>query len=120
MSKYHFLFVFIIVLTTGQARKPEIIPFLDEYNVEQNESYQLMCSISKGTKPIMFEWFKDDHKLYPNSGFLFDSKPSSSILSFDAFLAHHSGNYSCRASNQDGADQSSTLLQIKGLFFFKK
>ena len=115
---YKLLFVFVFILNLCHARKPEIIPLLRGYNVEQNESYQLMCSISKGTKPIQFQWLKNGHKLSPNSEFSFDFKPSSSIISFESFLPKHSGNYSCRASNSDGFDQTSTVLQIKGLSFW--
>ena len=99
------------------ARKPEIDVLKPVINVEQHESFQLMCAILKGTKPIRFEWLRNGHKIVENDQISIDLKATSSILYIDKILVQHSGNYSCRASNSDGTDQSSTILQIKGLFF---
>ena len=110
----YFLFIFDFV----HCWKPEIVPFPPVFNVELHDSYELTCSLVHGSKPIQFEWFKNSLKFVSEHGITVDQKPYSSRLTFDQFNYDNSGNYSCRASNSDGFDQSTILLQIKGLFWF--
>src|SRR6218665_272788 len=99
------------------AKKPEIDPLKAVNELEQHESLQLMCSIRKGSKPITFEWFKNGSRIEVEDGTPnISMNPSSSILSFDNILSQHSGNYSCKAYNLNGSDQSSTIVRVKGLF----
>ena len=109
--------LFFVLFDFISARPPEIVPFgAPVLNIEQNESFLMTCNIAKGTKPIHFEWFRNGVKLVPEHGLSLDYKSSSSSLTIDDTRIEHSGNYSCRASNSDGFDQSSTFLQVKGLF----
>lgn len=115
-----FKIVFIFCLFFGKilARKPVLSPFAPRFTVEQNEIFQLTCSIAQGTKPIVFEWFKNGSKLSKSQpDILLDTKALTSILLFESVKVSHSGNFTCRASNSDGFDQSSTILQVKGLLF---
>mgnify|MGYP002652816059 CR=1 FL=1 len=108
------LCVFIKIIL---AKAPEVVPFGTILNVEQFEQYLLLCTVSKGTKPIQFEWFKNGAKIdSSNSEILLESKPFSSNVLFENVQPEYSGNYSCKASNSDGYDFISTILQVKGLF----
>ena len=116
LSKMFKIFVyFCVILKIISAKKPEIIQFSSLFTAEKNEAFQLICGISKGSKPIEFEWFKDGVKIYHNSDVTVETKTLSSSIQFDSVRITDSGNYSCRASNDDGSDQSSTYLQVKGL-----
>jgi len=119
MDSYIISLILLSLTIVIDGRKPQIDSFKPTVSVEQSESFQLMCSILSGSKPIRFEWYRNGQKLSErsnNDGISVDSKPTSSILYVDRILLKHSGNYSCRAINQDGADVSSTIVQIKGLF----
>lgn len=114
-----FLLIFSLCFDLNHARKPEIDALKSFVDLEEHESFQLMCSIRKGSKPISFEWLKNNERIEDEHDSMLNiiHNPTSSILSFDNVLRHHSGNYSCRASNSDGFDQSSTIIHVKGLFF---
>ena len=112
---FTFLFYLNFFIIATFARKPEIVAFPSIFTVESKEFYELNCNLLKGTKPIHFEWFKNDIFMTSDMNLSIDYKPSSSRLTFSEFQSEHSGNYTCKASNSDGFDQSSTILQIKGL-----
>ena len=110
--------LFLLIFHVGYCRKPELVQFPTVFNLELKESFHLSCNAFKGSKPINFEWLKNGQSLHYENGLIFDSKSSSSSLTFEEVNFDHSGNYSCKASNTDGFDQVSTLLQVKGLFHF--
>lgn len=116
-TPFYLLIIFLLLITSGSARRPEVTQFSPLYMVEDKESYQITCNLVKGTKPILFEWFKNGRKLTSGSvtGLVIDNKPSSSSLTFQEFSTGSAGNYSCRTQNRDGSDQTFTILQIKGL-----
>jgi len=98
--------------------KPEIVPFAQQISIDRHDFYELNCNSVKGSKPLQFEWFKDGYKIGPEMGFSITSKPAFSRLTFDEFRSDSSGNFSCRISNSDGADESWTILQLKSLSNF--
>src|SRR6218665_1154055 len=107
--------VFVMMIGIVRPLAPELIPFMSSLNVEQNEPYQLICGLSKGSKPIQFQWFKDGFKLESSSSILIDSNPSFSNLKIVSLQHEHSGNYTCSAESPEGTDRTWTFLQVKGL-----
>jgi len=113
------LLCFCCLFSSTSGRKPEIDHFKPIYNVEQGDSFPLLCVSLKGSKPITFEWFRDGHRLMSSSniGLAVENKPTTSSLSFENILVEYSGNYSCRATNSDGVDESFTIVEVKGQSF---
>jgi len=97
------------------CRKPVVSPFAPKFVIEQNELFQLTCSIVQGSKPISFQWFKDGSKLATGSDYSIDTKPVSSVLSFEAIKTKNSGNFTCQISNSEGRSQTSTFISVQGL-----
>ena len=116
---FQILFCVLLIFNPVFARKPEVSKFPSAINLDKNEFYELNCNSAKGTKPFRFEWFKNAQKFdTQKNGVTIITKPSFSRLTFDEFKSDHSGSYSCKIINADGFDQTSTLLQIKGLSVF--
>src|SRR6218665_3783963 len=110
-----FLRIFIslwFLLNYCHCRSPELEQLVPFKTVQKDDSIVLTCSVSKGSKPITFEWFHNLDKLFPSNDLTIDVKSSASILTFDRFRIDNVGNYSCVASNLEGTDKSFTFLQI--------
>lgn len=94
---------------------PHIIPFSLEEELNNGESAQLNCYVSKGDKPLNINWFFNGEEISPQSG-LTTTKlgDRSSILTVTSATAAHSGNYTCTASNQAGTSSYTTSIIVQG------
>ena len=110
------LFLFILPLIV--ARAPQIVPFSPRATIELDETFVLTCSLSRGSKPITFQWLQNGIRLSSDQSLNIESKLSSSTLTFTKIETKHSGNYSCLAQNSNGKDLSSIVLQVKGKILF--
>lgn len=82
------------------------------------------CAVTKGDLPIKIRWLLNGHPVETIEGVnIMSTKKRVSQLSIDDVQAHHSGEYSCIASNRAGNVTFSALLRVNGdnfiLFFFK-
>ncbi len=73
--------------------------------------------MSKGTKPVFFQWNKNGINLLnnPESSFKIETFEDNSQIRIKTVNRNDSGNYSCIARNEFGSDIQSTLLVVKGL-----
>jgi hypothetical protein len=73
--------------------------------------------MSKGTKPVFFQWNKNGINLSknPESSFKIETFEDYSQIRIKTVDRNDSGNYSCIARNEFGSDIQSTLLVVKGL-----
>ncbi len=96
---------------------PELSPFLPKRVISEGSSYLLVCHMSKGTRPVFFQWNKNGINLSnnPESSFKIDTFKDNSQFGIDSVDRNNSGNYSCIARNEFGSDIQSTLLIVKGL-----
>ncbi|GBP44660.1 Hemicentin-2 [Eumeta japonica] len=84
---------------------PHIIPFEVEESVFAGESVHLTCHVSKGDRPLQIVWsFQGQEIPYHNTLGLTTTKlgEKASVLSIPTAMGHHSGNYTCTASNRAG------------------
>ena len=83
--------------------------------VNQGDSAQLMCAISRGDKPLSITWSL--------KGDIISSDPSltttmigqqTSLLIISSVDYQHSGTYTCRAENGAGVRSHSAQLLVNG------
>lgn len=82
--------------------------------VLQNMTYFLQCHLISGSKPIFFQWIKNNEKLSTTDNIKIDNHPTLSLLSIKQLNNTDSGTYSCQAQNAFGTDRTSTQLFVKG------
>ena len=79
---------------------------------------QVLCSAQGGDLPMNITWFKDGHHLNSNlmDGLTIKTIDQySKILLLSKLQGHHSGNYSCRASNAAKTVETSAVLVVRGM-----
>ena len=95
---------------------PTIIPFsFGEHPVNQGDSAQLMCAVTRGDRPLSITWSL--------KGDIISSDPvltttmigqQTSLLIIAAVDYQHSGTYTCRAENPAGIRTHSAELLVNG------
>ena len=95
---------------------PTIIPFsFGEYPVNQGDSAQLMCAVTRGDRPLSITWSL--------KGDIISSDPvltttmigqQTSLLIISSVDYQHSGTYTCRAENPAGIRTHSAELLVNG------
>lgn len=71
------------------------------------------CVLSKGTKPISFEWLKNGRSLSNGNRLAIRHEDQFTILEIRNINASDVGNYTCLATNTFGSDKYTSLLVIK-------
>ena len=95
---------------------PTIVPFsFGGYPVNQGDSAQLMCAVTRGDRPLSITWSL--------KGDIISSDPvltttmigqQTSLLIISAVDYQHSGTYTCRAENPAGIRTHSAELRVNG------
>ena len=83
------------------------------------DSVELLCQVSKGDKPIQISW--NFHGQSDITGLKIKTKrlsDKSSLLSIPSAKGHHTGRYTCTATNLVGSNSYSINLLINGIFHF--
>nr|XP_027202352.1 obscurin-like [Dermatophagoides pteronyssinus] len=120
-NKFGFDKLWIQLTVTGLQKfyifsKPILNEFpISEIRLSINASYILSCTISSGSTPIFFEWFKDDHKKLSSSEYKIDNYATMSSLVFESLNRNDTGSYTCNTKNVYGSDSITTKLIIQGL-----
>ncbi|RWS04981.1 titin-like protein [Dinothrombium tinctorium] len=94
--------------------QPHIQPMFTTQTVGEGVTYTALCSVSKGAKPLHFQWLKDGMPLQSDSENL--KIETSSIISnliFEKVNRADSGNYTCIVTNSLGRDSKSFVLTVK-------
>lgn len=72
------------------------------------------CILQKGNLPVQFEWLKDGKSIQTSTNIEIDTSKKSSALILQSLTMSEGGNYTCRASNSFGFDQSTSHLVVEG------
>ena len=94
--------------------RPRVKPFHFDTNLIDGKPARVFCHISEGT-PVSFHWLKDGAQLNysPASS---STKDYSTLAIARVNRRRDNGNYSCVASNANGNDQSSSILNVQGQY----
>ncbi|OQR79154.1 Down syndrome cell adhesion molecule protein 1-like [Tropilaelaps mercedesae] len=95
---------------------PQVVPFRIVEYLEEGQRLGIVCSVSKGSLPIGFQWRKDNALVISNEYLKIlhheDYQESLQILGLST---QHIGNYTCSARNAFGSDQ----MSVEVIFNFK-
>ncbi|RWS05573.1 Down syndrome cell adhesion molecule-like protein Dscam2 [Dinothrombium tinctorium] len=87
---------------------------LTTQTVGEGVTYTTLCSVSKGAKPLHFQWLKDGMPLQRDSENLrIETSSIISNLIFEKINRADSGNYTCIVTNSLGRDSKSFVLTVK-------
>ncbi|XP_014244429.1 Down syndrome cell adhesion molecule-like protein Dscam2 isoform X5 [Cimex lectularius] len=92
---------------------PHIIPFSLDEDINNGESAQLNCHVSKGDKPLKITWSFHGEELSSHLGIITTKLGDrSSILTITSAMAAHTGNYTCTATNNAGSTSYTTSILV--------
>ncbi len=93
-----------------------LLPLPPQSAVTEGSSFRLFCHSSAGTKPVFFQWNRNELILAnsPESKYKIDNYEDYSQFSLKSVDRSGSGNYSCIVRNAFGTDIQSALLIVKG------
>lgn len=111
--------IYLLVLFPFAIVNANIAPKLDEFKLKRFQDletkFNLLCSIQKGTKPLQFEWQKNNEVLKSsNANLRIQNFEDNSLLIIDRLSTDDSARYTCTVRNKFGSDSQSTELSVKG------
>lgn len=108
----------------NQSMPPKLLDHLSNRSQNHQTNLKLFCSIEHGTKPLQFEWRKNNKILAiddeaditeSNQRIRIENGVETSILFINNLNRYDSGDYVCLVRNEFGEDSQSTSLIVKGL-----
>ncbi|KOB72718.1 Down syndrome cell adhesion molecule-like protein, partial [Operophtera brumata] len=96
------------------SNPPEIEPFSFSANLQEGKRAQVSCSVTSGDMPVHFTWLKDNAPIPSNLQVEERGADFFSNLVFKEVSAHHSGLYTCVASNSAAKVNYTAELVVKG------
>ncbi|KAE8741842.1 hypothetical protein FOCC_FOCC012628, partial [Frankliniella occidentalis] len=120
------------LLSVGRTMPPKITPITFPRDLNVGDRTSVQCVVVSGDLPLSFAWLKDGHPVggaghhhHPAAGAagagatavpgdvsVRQNDDFSSALSIGAVALEHSGNYTCRVSNQAAVVSLTALLQV--------
>ncbi|CAH2106530.1 unnamed protein product [Euphydryas editha] len=94
-------------------KPPKIAPFQFPEELEVGGSTQATCSLISGDKPIQFSWLKDNLPIPSTLKVEQKNMDFFTILVIQNLNSMHSGEYSCKATNDFGTVSHSASLTVK-------
>ena len=95
---------------------PVLSKFVNQQNQDQNSNFNTLCSVSKGTEPLTFDWYKNGKLIVPGGDKRYKIEKSKLFSTFgiERVIRSDSGNYTCLVKNSVGSDSHNVLLVVKG------
>lgn len=96
---------------------PKILPFsFGEAPFEAGQSTSVQCMVSVGDSPLSIDWAIDGIPLESSPERMISKVTGKlSLLSIEAVMARHAGNYTCRVVNAAGHSTHKARLLVNGL-----
>ncbi|XP_026317872.1 Down syndrome cell adhesion molecule-like protein Dscam2 isoform X4 [Hyposmocoma kahamanoa] len=95
------------------SNPPEIEPFSFSANLQEGKRAQVSCSVISGDMPVHFTWLKDNQPIPSSLQVEERGADFFSNLVFKEVSAHHSGMYTCVASNSAAKVNYTAQLVVK-------
>ena len=95
-----------------------MVPLTKSFNLTEKSNNRIFCNVASGVGPFRFQWFKNDQLLNEKQRIKIDINDEFSILFLKNLTKKDSATYKCQVNNSFGSDSSSTLLIVKGFWFF--
>ncbi|GBM66129.1 Down syndrome cell adhesion molecule [Araneus ventricosus] len=77
------------------------------------DSLDITCSLKRGSLPITFEWKLNGKEIKGSPGIRINTSERRSVCVIQNINHEHIGNYTCRASNNEGYDEVHTELKVE-------
>lgn len=100
---------------------PHIIPFGIDEDINNGDSVQLNCHVSKGDLPLKIMWnFNGNLLENPSHMGVMTTKIGgrTSLLTISSAMAANTGNYTCSATNSAGTVNFTTTVYVNGTCLF--
>ena len=83
--------------------------------VSEGEFFSVVCSVSRGSQPLFFQWFRNGQQINKQSNELQINSLGNkqSILNIEKVTSNDSGNYTCEVKNAFGEDTFTSQLIIR-------
>lgn len=96
---------------------PKIVPFsFGDGPVNSGESIQVVCSVSKGDRPLTISWSFYGEALSSDMGLTTQMLgDTTNFLSIPSAGPSNQGNYTCIAKNSAGLDAYTSQLVVYGI-----
>lgn len=92
------------------------MPMSETSLVNAGERLALQCAVVKGGLPLTVAWLKDGEPISGPGGISVKIiNDFTASLTVEALAGHHSGAYTCRASNPGGRAQASVQVIVQGI-----
>ena len=114
------LFLSCFLVNSSAQDSLNLAPFQTKVELLPKETFYLLCNVLHGTKPIKFQWFKNDQQISSSRRIVLETEPTMSMLKIYSVQHSDSANYSCQAQNRDDIQKQTTILMIKGIRFFRR
>ncbi|KAF8764132.1 Down syndrome cell adhesion molecule like protein [Argiope bruennichi] len=109
-SSVHFVTSPKIVLCIGI---PILHPFIMPPDLGLGDSLDIQCSLKRGNLPVTFEWKLNGKEIKGSPGIRINTSERRSVCVIQNINHEHIGNYTCRASNNEGYDEVHTELKVE-------
>lgn len=110
--------LFLVFASVNCQLAPQLAESFAKKSQNVGTKLKLSCTVQQGSKPLQFEWFKNDRLLLiEDLHFQIKHEVDDSELIIPELNSRDSGNYSCIVRNSIASDSQSTLILVKGLPF---
>jgi Down syndrome cell adhesion protein len=84
-------------------------------NIVAGQKFKLVCSLSSGSVPVEFSWFKNNDVIVAgNPAQIKSVEEDNSVLTISSISPNDAGLYKCIAKNSAGSDFNEVQVIVKG------
>ncbi|GFS44506.1 titin [Nephila pilipes] len=92
---------------------PVLHPLFIPPDLGLEDSLDITCSLKRGNPPITFEWKLNGKDIKLFTGIRINTSERRSVCVIQNINNEHIGNYTCKASNNEGYDEAYTELKVE-------